>query len=313
MSAVAAMTMAQQLEMFVLAAGNLKSTAPSSCEVASTQVGTDLDMQTMTEWEQAAEAELGSESNIEATCEKFAELAKEEESLDEELDALRGQLKQEKGFNHQENQGHQQKLKKLQQMLQKYKKEDASRKKAAEVKADKAKEKFRGEKEELVQKLAQAKELNHRLKLKLNEPQTFEKDGTATKKLKAELYMLNVSCTDESEKARLLRKEVGSLQMLEKTQSYQIESETAKLEAIHENMERLRLKSEKNLEKIRALSKKRDELLAEKDHSKEYINALRCKRKVAKAKYQDMHGLPYPQTFSSSKSSRSKKTRERAA
>mmetsp|Transcript_55343 Transcript_55343/g.129102 ORF Transcript_55343/g.129102 Transcript_55343/m.129102 type:complete len:313 (+) Transcript_55343:60-998(+) len=312
MSAVAAMTMAQQLEMFVLAAGNLKSTAPSSCEVASTQVGTDLDMQTMTEWEQAAEAELGSESNIEATREKFAELAKQEESLDEELDALQGQLKQEKGFNHQENQGHQQKLKKLQQMLQKYKKEDASRKKAAEVKADKAKEKFRAEKEELVLKLAQAKELNHRLKLKLNEPQA-EKDGAATKKLKAELYMLNISCTDESDKARLLTKEVGSLRMLEEKQSYQIESETAKLEAIHENMERLRLKSEKNLEKIRALAKKRDELLAEKEHSKEYINALRCKRKVAKAKYQDMHGLPYPQTFSSSKSSRSKKSDEKTA
>ena len=55
-----------------------------------------------------------------------AAMLDEENKPDEELDSLRGQLKQEKAYNHWENQAHQQKVRKLQQMLQKVRKTDAS-------------------------------------------------------------------------------------------------------------------------------------------------------------------------------------------
>ena len=201
--------MAEQLELFVqmAAAPPPKKNLVSSEAFTTAECETDISLAKLADWEEM-ESELYAEDDavIDANFQRYKAMWDEEKQLDEELDTLRAQLKQDKAYNHRENQAHQQKVKKLQQTLQKVKKEDASRKKASESQVGKMKEQLQDEKEELTQKLEQARDLNKRLKQKLDAPALIESKET-TKRLKSDLHTLNLALSDEASKAKLLVQE----------------------------------------------------------------------------------------------------------
>ena len=294
--------MAEQLELFVqmIAAPPVKKNTVSSEAFTTVDCATDISLADLAEWE-AMEDELSKEDDavIDAKFQHYNVMWDEEKQLDEELDTLRAQLKQEKAYNHRENQAHQQKVKKLQQMLQKVKKEDASRKKASELKVGKIKQE---EKDDLTQKLEQARDLNKRLKQKLDAPALVESKDT-TKRLKAELHTLGLALSDEANKARLLGQEFEGNSAIQRVRNIEVEQANQQLETLQKKLDTLKAAAGERSQKIRDMSRQRDEMLEAKDDAKEFVRALRCKYKVAKTKYEDMQGVPRT-TTTLSKSSR---------
>ena len=283
--------MAEQLELFVqmIAAPPVKKNTVSSEAFTTVDCATDISLADLAEWE-AMEDELSKEDDavIDAKFQHYNVMWDEEKQLDEELDTLRAQLKQEKAYNHRENQAHQQKVKKLQQMLQKVKKEDASRKKASELKVGKIKQE---EKDDLTQKLEQARDLNKRLKQKLDAPALVESKDT-TKRLKAELHTLGLALSDEANKARLLGQEFEGNSAIQRVRNIEVEQANQQLETLQKKLDTLKAAAGERSQKIRDMSRQRDEMLEAKDDAKEFVRALRCKYKVAKTKYEDMQGVP---------------------
>ena len=285
--------MAEQLELFVqmAAAPPLKKNLASEA-FATGECGTDISLSKLADWEEM-ESELNTDDDavIDENFQRYKAMWDEEKQLDEELDTLRAQLKQDKAYNHRENQGHQQKVKKLQQMLQKVKKEDASRKKASESKVGKIKEQLQEEKVELTQKLEQARDLNKRLKQKLEAPALVESKDT-TKRLKSELHLLTMAFADEQGKAKLLcLQEFEGNSAVQRVRQIEVDQVTQSLENLQKRLDTLKATASKRAQKIRDLSRKRDEMLELKDDAKEFVRALRCKHKVAKTKFEDMQGI----------------------
>ena len=300
--------MAEQLELFVQMAASppLKKNLVPSEAFTTAECATDVSLEKLADWEEM-ESELNTDDDavIDESFHRYKAMWDEEKQIDEELDTLRAQLKQDKAYNHRENQAHQQKVKKLQQMLQKVKKEDASRKKASESKVGKIKEQLQEEKEDLTLKLEQARDLNKRLKQKLEAPALVDSKET-TKRLKSELHTLNLAFSDETSKAKLLGQEFEANSAIQRVRQIEVDQVTDQLESLQKRLDSLKASASKRAQKIRDLCRQRDEMLEKKDDAKEFVRALRCKHKVAKTKFEDMQGIART-TTTLSKSTRSSK------
>ena len=139
---------------------------------------------------------------IEANSQNGNEIIDEESQLDEELDTLRAQLKHEKAWGQMQNQANRHKLQKLQQKLQAMRKEGASREKVWQSHVDKIKAALQAEKDDLAQKLQQARYLNERLKQKLHAPALVENKAT-NETLKFQVQALRSAMADEESQAHL--------------------------------------------------------------------------------------------------------------
>eukprot|EP00913_Durusdinium_trenchii_P023097 g21683.t1 len=184
-----ALSLADELESWIrLASRSAVDAFGERPETKCVEVNTDITMQDMEEWCQV-EAEISQEglevsdekdagflrtkprarahagkplpplSQAEALQGRLRGIALEEQQLNEELANLKAQLKQEKAFNHQQNQAHQQQVRKLKQALNKQKKEAEAKeqqRRKEEAKVKQAKEESAREEAKLKQQLQQA-------------------------------------------------------------------------------------------------------------------------------------------------------------
>jgi len=135
-----ALSLADELERWIQFASR-----PVAPETRCVEVATDITMQDMEEWDQV-EAEMSpderefTDEKAEALRAQLQELAEEEQRLSEEFANLKAELKQEKAFNHQQSQAHQQQVRKLKAALSKRKKEAEAKEQQQRKEKEKAKE-----------------------------------------------------------------------------------------------------------------------------------------------------------------------------
>ena len=258
--------MAEQLELFVqmlaAPAGNKKSLTSEG--LTKVECNTDISLVDLGEWE----------------------AIEEEHQLDNELDGLRAKLKHEKAYNDRENQAHQRKATHLQQMLQKVKKEDAARRKAWDSTVRQIKQKLHEDNEELRQKLEHLQRLNMCLQEKLDAPALAEgKD--ISERLKTELRTLGLALSDEASKARLLGQELDGNSAIERVCKIEVDGAKQQLETLQKKSDSLRAAADERAQKIRDMSRQRDEMLDVLNDGKLLVRSLRCKYLVAKTHVED--------------------------
>ena len=292
-AAARAATMAEQLELFVrmIAAPLAKKKSVSSEAITTAASATDISFADLAEWE-AMEIELEKEhdSVIDSDVQPNR-MCDEGKQLDEELDSLRGQLKGEKAYDHRENLAHQQRVKRLQQMLQKVKREDASRRKAWEAKVDQIEKQLQKEKEDLRRKLQQARCLNERLQEMLDAPANLESKDTG-KSLKAELCTLRLALSEEGSKARLLGQELEEQFANQRSCNIEAKKTENALDILNKQLVCSKTAARLRARKVHGMNRRHDETRKALHDAKEVVRALRCKEIVAKAKLQDMQGVP---------------------
>jgi len=219
-SAIAAMTvagrapsLADELERWIQLASR-----PIAPETHCVEVNTDITMQDMEEWNQV-EAEMSpderefTDEKAEALRAQLQELAEEEQRLNEEFANLKAELKQEKAFNHQQSQAHQQQVRKLKAALSKRKKEAEAKEQQQRKEKEKAKqaqEETEREEAKLQQQLQQAQELNQKLKDKLQES-SGETHKSKLNALRSEIHTLNRCMKEEHQKEQRLRQELDKV------------------------------------------------------------------------------------------------------
>ncbi|CAK9069838.1 unnamed protein product [Durusdinium trenchii] len=211
-----ALSLADELESWIrLASRSAVDAFGERPETKCVEVNTDITMQDMEEWCQV-EAEISqeglevSDEKAEALQGRLRGIALEEQQLNEELANLKAQLKQEKAFNHQQNQAHQQQVRKLKQALNKQKKEAEAKeqqRRKEEAKVKQAKEESAREEAKLKQQLQQARELNQKLKDKLQESNGEDHRGLL-KDLRMAIHTLKCSLVEEHEKEKSLHEQL---------------------------------------------------------------------------------------------------------
>lgn len=153
------------------------------------------------------------DEKAEALRAQLQELAEEEQRLSEEFANLKAELKQEKAFNHQQSQAHQQQVRKLKAALSKRKKEAEAKEQQQRKEKEKAKqaqEETEREEAKLQQQLQQARELNQKLKDKLQES-SGETHKSKLNALRSEIHTLNRYMKEEHQKEQRLRQELDKV------------------------------------------------------------------------------------------------------
>ena len=260
--------MAEQLELFaqrIAAPRRSKNTVMSGC-------ATEISLANLAELENM-ETKLNDTSDAMIDFNFPDRMIDEERKLDEELDALRGQVRQEQAYNHRENQAHQHKVRKLQQRLHTIRQADTSRKRAWESEVAMIEVKLRLEKDDLTRQLEQMRKLNELLKQKLD-PHEIIESKESTRMLKADVCKLGLAMRKEETKGRLL----------------------AEVESLRKLVAAFRASASERAEMMNLMKRQRQALLHAQEDAKEFVRALRCKYMVAKTKLQDMTGVPRTMT-----------------
>ena len=266
--------MAEQLERFVqMIAAPVVIKKKSVSSEAFTTVGsaTDLSLADLTE----CEAMEGEHVVIDADFEHV--MRDEEQQLNEDLDSLRAELKQEKDYNQRQNQAHQGRIRKLQQKLQKVKNEDDARKKALAVKVAKIRETLQWENAELRQKLESARELNKLLKQKLDAAATNLAEGKNTgTRLKSHLHTLGVALSDGAHRARRLSQEIADDSAVQRAGHIEVERANCELRTLQNKMDSLRAAASQRSQEICEISRERYEMWWALQDDTQILQALEC-------------------------------------
>ena len=244
--------MAEQLELFVqriAAPRRSKNTVMSGC-------ATEISLANLAESE-TMESKLNDMNDAMIDVNFPDRIIDEERKLDQELDALRGQVRQEKAYNHRENQAHQHEVRKLQQRLHTIRQADTSRKRAWESEVPMIEVKLRLEKDDLMRQLEQMRKLNELLKQKLD-PHEIIESKESTKRLKAELCKLGLAMRKEEKKGRLL----------------------AEVESLRKQVAAFRASATERAQIMNLMTCQREALLHAQEDAKEFVRALRCKYMV---------------------------------